>query len=197
MKNDRLEAILPPKHPANGLKDKSLKQNINYASKTHGRIKSGEGSLIGNAGEHYVVAELLKQGVIAALTPRNTPAFDILATKGKVSARIRVKTKSEQYDHFQWNIKKDGTIFREISRNNDFIVLVNLKTKLERPDFFIVPTMQINRWPVSEYKKWLKTPGKNNRPHSPDNKQRHLSFKKFEKVLIAKYSDNWGAILMK
>ncbi len=114
--------------------------------KIHGRIKSGEGSLIGNAGEHYVVAELLKQGIIAALTPRNTPSFDILATKGKASARIRVKTKSEQYDHFQWNIKKDGTIFRDMSNNSDFIVMVNLKKEFERPDFFIVPTKQVNRW---------------------------------------------------
>jgi hypothetical protein len=38
-------------------------------------------SLIGNAGEYYVVAELLKRGVIAALAPRNAPAFDILATR--------------------------------------------------------------------------------------------------------------------
>ena len=44
-----------------------------------GRIKAGEGSLIGNAGEFYVVAELLKRGVIAALVPRNTPAVDVLA----------------------------------------------------------------------------------------------------------------------
>jgi hypothetical protein len=32
-----------------------------------GRIKAGEGSLIGNAGEHYVMAELLKRGIVAAL----------------------------------------------------------------------------------------------------------------------------------
>jgi hypothetical protein len=32
-----------------------------------GRIKSGEGILMGNAGEFYVAAELLKRGVVAAL----------------------------------------------------------------------------------------------------------------------------------
>ena len=62
-----------------------------------GRIKAGEGSLIGNAGEYYVVAELLKRSVVAALAPRNTPSFDILAIKGNRSARIRVKTKSAEY----------------------------------------------------------------------------------------------------
>ena len=63
-----------------------------------GRIKSGEGTLIGNAGEYYVVAELLKRGVIAALAPRNDPAFDIIATKGSRTVRIRVKTKSAEYE---------------------------------------------------------------------------------------------------
>jgi len=35
-------------------------------AKTKGKIKSGLGTLIGNAGEYYVVAELLKRGIIAA-----------------------------------------------------------------------------------------------------------------------------------
>ena len=110
----------------------------------HGRIKAGEGTLIGNAGEHYVMAELLKQGIIAALTPRNATAFDILATNGKYDAKIRVKTKSEQYDHWMWNAKQDGQIFRQLSRQRDFVVMVELKNKLERPNFWIVPTHQIN-----------------------------------------------------
>ncbi|MFP4642305.1 MAG: hypothetical protein ACLFPU_09060 [Dehalococcoidia bacterium] len=37
--------------------------------KMTGRIKAGKGSLIGDAGEYYVMAELLKQGIIAALAP--------------------------------------------------------------------------------------------------------------------------------
>ena len=81
-----------------------------------GQIKAGLGSLIGNAGEYYVVAELLKRGVIAALAPRNSPAFDILATKNARTVRIRVKTKTEKYDVWQWAIKKDETIL--ILQNN-------------------------------------------------------------------------------
>jgi hypothetical protein len=42
-----------------------------------GKIKSGEGTLISNAGEYYVVAELLRRGIIASLAPRNAPAFDV------------------------------------------------------------------------------------------------------------------------
>ncbi len=81
-----------------------------------GEIKRGFGTLIGNAGEYYVVAELLKRNVIAALAPRNAPGFDILATRKSKTTKIRVKTKSEGYDMWQYSAKKDGkTIFRELS----------------------------------------------------------------------------------
>jgi len=91
-----------------------------------GRIKSGDGTVIGNAGEFCVAADLLKRGVIAALAPRAAPNFDILASKGNRTVRIRVKTKSAEYTDWQWAIKKDGTIFRELSRKDDITVLVNL-----------------------------------------------------------------------
>lgn len=74
----------------------------------NGKIKAGLGALIGNAGEYYVMAELLKRDIIAALAPRNAPGFDILATKGVKTVRIRVKTKSENYDIWQYSAKKDG-----------------------------------------------------------------------------------------
>jgi hypothetical protein len=86
-----------------------------------GRVKAGEGTLVGNAGEYYVMAELLKQGIIAALAPRNSPAFDILATKGDKTVRIRVKTKSEEYNSWRWVAKKDGAIFRDLHEKDDFI----------------------------------------------------------------------------
>ena len=70
-----------------------------------GKIKAGKGTLISNAGEYYVIAELLKRDVIAALTPRNAPSFDILATKDCAMARVRVKTKSQEHDVWQWRIR--------------------------------------------------------------------------------------------
>jgi len=73
-----------------------------------GRIKAGEGALIGNSGEYYVMAELLKRGVMAALAPRNAPSFDILAARQNQTVKIRVKTKSHDYRVWQWSAKKDG-----------------------------------------------------------------------------------------
>ena len=116
-----------------------------------GRIKLGEGTLIGNAGEYYVMAELLKRGIIAALAPRNTPAFDILATNPNKTVRIRVKTKSEEYDAWQWMIKKDGSLFRHLQSNEDFTVLVNLCDKTANMTYFIIPTNILNRRLTTEF----------------------------------------------
>lgn len=137
-----------------------------------GRIKAGEGTLVGNAGEYYVMAELLKRGVIAALAPRNSPAFDILATKGEKTIRVRVKTKSEQYDAWQWMTKKDGTLFRNLSDHHDFTVLVNLAEKTKDMEYFIVPTSDLNKWLIEDFNGWVSAPGKNGHIRNPENKKR-------------------------
>ncbi|MSR86641.1 hypothetical protein EXS70_00490 [Candidatus Peribacteria bacterium] len=158
-----------------------------------GRIKAGEGTLVGNAGEHYVMAELLKRGVIAALTPRNATAFDILATKNGKDVRLRVKTKSEDYDIWQWNAHKDGSIFRLLDKGRDFTILVNLAAEIQKLHFYVVPTKMLSSWLTSEHELWLKTPGKDGRKHSDKNKKRHLDDKKHS-TLIAPYLNNWDSL---
>jgi hypothetical protein len=136
-----------------------------------GRIKAGEGSLIGNAGEYYVMAELLKRGVIAALVPRNAPAFDILASKADQTVRIRVKTKTEEYPDWQWVAKEDGSIFRRLSQVGDFVVLVNLTEETRNLSFYILPTPLVDKWLKEDHERWLRTPGRGGRPHSSSNRK--------------------------
>jgi hypothetical protein len=155
-----------------------------------GRIKGGEGTLIGNAGEYYVMAELLKRGIIAALAPRNAPSFDILATRGNRTVRIRVKTKSQEYPIWQYSVKKDGSIFRELSKDGDITVLVDLAMATKDLKFYIVPTYQINEWLEKDFIEWVSTLGKNNRPHDPANKKRNLSHEKHVQE-INKYFNQW------
>ena len=159
----------------------------------NGKIKAGQGTLIGNAGEYYVVAELLKRGIIAALAPRNAPAFDILATKGEKTVRIRVKTKSEEYDVWQWSAKKDGTIFRELSEQNDFSILVNLTMNHREMFYIVIPTHLLNKWFIEEFKKWVETPGKGGRQRDPANPKRNLSYNK-NKQILQKYLNNWDIL---
>jgi hypothetical protein len=158
-----------------------------------GRIKSGEGTLIGNAGEYFVVAELLKRGVIAALAPRNAPAFDILATNQEKTVRIRVKTKTEEYNVWQWSVKKDGSIFRHLQLEEDFSVLVNLTDETKDMEYFIIPTSILNGWLVEDYEKWLSAPGKFERTHSYNNPKRNLDFPKSAERLEP-YRNMWDIL---
>ena len=155
-----------------------------------GRIKAGEGALIGNAGEYYVMAELLKRGIIAALAPRNAPSFDILATRKNQTVKIRVKTKSQEYPIWQYSAKKDGSIFRDLSKHRDFTVLVDLAMATKDLKFYIVSTYRINKWLNKDFEDWVNTPGKNNRPHNPENKKRNLSQEKYAQEL-GKCLDKW------
>ena len=158
--------------------------------KMKGRIKAGEGVLIGTAGEYYVVAELLKRGIVAALTHRNTPSFDILGTRENRPVRIRVKTKSQEYSDWQFNKKKDGSIFRDLSKKGDFTVLVDLAMETKDLKFYVVPTHRIDAWLKEDFKKWVKTPGRNNRPHDPTSRKRNLSQKKCAQKLN-RYLNQW------
>jgi hypothetical protein len=158
-----------------------------------GRIKSGEGTLIWNAGEYFVMAELLKRGVITSLSPRNATTFDILATNLEKTVRIRVKTKSEQYDAWQWVAKKDGAIFRDLQPSGDFNGLVNLAQETKDMQYFILHTSQVNLWLLEDFESWLATPGKGGRPHAVDNKKRNLSYRKFDEKLEP-YRNNWDIL---
>jgi len=125
-----------------------------------GRIKRGEGTLIGNAGEFYAAAELCRKGVIAALAPRNAPSFDIAATKKKKTVRIRVKTKSEEYTDWQWKAKEDGSIFRDLAGKNDFTVLVNLTKKTKDLEFLLFQQRLLTLGLSKILRNWLKPRGK-------------------------------------
>jgi hypothetical protein len=157
-----------------------------------GRIKKGLGTLIGNAGEYYVIAELLKRGVIAALAPRNAPGFDILATHLGKTVKIRVKTKSEAYHIWQWAAKKDGTIFTHFEGESDFTVLVNLTEETRDLAFFVVKTERLNTWLIKDFQAWLAAPGRK-RPHSPDNRKRHLDFRAYAADLES-YRNSWSLL---
>ena len=155
-----------------------------------GKIKSGQGTLIGNAGEYYVIAELLKRGVVAALAPRNAPDFDILATKDGQMVCLRVKTKSEEWGFWQWNARDDGTVFKNIRTKGDFVVLVDLSKETKNMQYFIAATHDLAEWLEADFHEWLAEPGKRGKPHSEQNKKRHLHLSKYH----SKLSTDWDII---
>lgn len=154
------------------------------------RRRQGQGTLVGNAGEYFVVAELLRRGWIAALAPRNAPAFDVLATHGGRTVRIRVKTRSEaRADKWQWNAKADGTIFPELGESDDdFTVLVTLpEDPKQRPAYYVLPTASVDsrlRWRQAEFEK---------RGGSPANRHRCVILT-HDADWLADWEDAWDRL---
>jgi len=82
-------------------------------------------SMIGNAGEYYVCAELCKRNVLALMTPKNNPLFDVMASNpdGKRNVQIQVKTMSTTNKQ-GWKLGVDMTKKRKNPKL--FVVLVNM-----------------------------------------------------------------------
>mgnify|MGYP001445102562 CR=1 FL=1 len=148
-----------------------------------GRIKKGEGNLIGNAGEHFVMSGLLIHGWIAALAPRNAPSFDILAVKNDKTLRIRVKTKSADFDSWVWNTKKDGTIFKDLQKNDDITAMVDLTHDVEHSQVFFVPTYILDKLLMADFDAWRKSLGKNGHIRDESSHMRRLSIAKYQNEL--------------
>jgi hypothetical protein len=75
-------------------------------------------NLVGVAGEYYVCAELCRQGILALITPKNNPLYDIVAADplGSRSVSIQVKTMSLQNKQ-GWRLNKDICVKR-----NDYYI---------------------------------------------------------------------------
>ncbi len=157
-------------------------------NKGTGRSPGGTTILVGGAGEHYVIAELLYRGIIAGASPRNSTPYDILATDRIHNANIRVKCKSAHSDGWQFKRDDKGNVYRTIGRN-DFTVLVALRGLGKRPAFFIMPTRHLNGHMRHHYREFVKRTG-GKRPKSPDSKHAAV-FESRETAFLGKYRESW------
>jgi hypothetical protein len=115
-------------------------------------------NMIGVAGEYYVCAELCRQNILALITPKNNPLFDILAADplGKRTVSIQVKTMSLQNEQ-GWKLGLDICM----KRNNPdlFVVLVNMKANSPN-DYYIYEYDALSERVSEIYAEYMGTPKK-------------------------------------
>lgn len=82
-------------------------------------------NLTGVTGEYFVCAELGKRGILALLTPKNNPLFDVVAVSqdAKRTVTIQVKTMSERNKQ-GWKLGVD--ICERKNNSLLYTILVNL-----------------------------------------------------------------------
>ena len=113
-------------------------------------------NLVGVAGEYYVCAELCRRGILALVTPKNNPLYDIVAADplGNRSVSIQVKTMSLQNKQ-GWRLNKD--ICNKRNNANLFVVLVKLNDDGTN-DYYVYDYDVLSQRISCLYADYMKTP---------------------------------------
>lgn len=117
-------------------------------------------SLVGAAGEHYVMAELLRRGFIAALAPQGVPNLDIIVTDsmGAQLCAVQVKTRLDRSGDGGWYMgrKHETLIVAKL-----FYCFVDFGVSAEVvPRVYVMPSAKVAEVLSRVHALWLATPGK-------------------------------------
>ena len=115
--------------------------------------------ITGAAGEHFVMAELLRRGLVAAKAPEGVPNFDIVITDidGERLAAIQVKTRRDfKSGDKGWHMKAKH---ENMSSKSMFYVFVDVgKDDTSQVSFFVIPSKIVADICRRSHECWLETP---------------------------------------
>jgi hypothetical protein len=118
-----------------------------------------QSTLLGAAGEHYVLCQLLRRGYIAALAPLGVPNADILITDidGQRLVAIQVKTRRNIGVDKGWHMKPKH---ERLISDSLFHCFVNFGDGFDdRTQTHVVPSRVVAEALRNSHQHWLKTPG--------------------------------------
>jgi hypothetical protein len=123
-------------------------------------------SLLGAAGEHYVMSELLRRGYIAALAPQGVPNADIVVcnVEGTQLASIQVKTRRDRGGDGGWHMKAKH---EDVRSDMLFYSFVDFGADVGTPAVvYVIPSPRVAEVLAVSHRKWLATPGRNGQAHN-------------------------------
>jgi hypothetical protein len=149
---------------------------------------ASDSTIIGAAGEHYAMCQLLRRGMIAALAPAGVPNADIVVTD-RIGARlcaIQVKARREVGSDGGWHMKPKH---EELSSPSLFYCFVDFGASLtDQTKCWVVPSFVVSRALSVTHQAWLSLPGRNGQPHKDSNVRRLLPH---YKVMETEYPRGW------
>ena len=123
-----------------------------------GAMTDHDSTMIGSAGEHYVLYELHRRNIHAAQTPAGTKDTDILVVSdGKFGVRLQVKTRTTGPDG-GWQLHERHS---RIADPLLFYVLVNLE--LNPPTTYVVPARVVAKAVDASHRAWIAAGGQHRR----------------------------------
>ncbi len=139
-------------------------------------------NVMGAAGEHFVTAELLRRGFVAATLYSCAKDYDILAYHPKTETNLKIQIKTSQEKSTSWKIGKKPPIFDD----NTFYIFVTL-VDLESPIYYIVPSKIVHERAEARHN----TPKKNGLSRSDERKFI------IEKNEVNDFKNNWQMLVKK
>jgi len=159
-------------------------------------------SIIGAAGEHYVMYQLLRRNLIAALAAQGTPDVDILVTNSDLgtSYSIQVKTRSGAGDNWPMREKHETIVSDSL-----IYCFIDFGKDLDPPSLFIVPSAIVADVLQRAHRAWLAQPGRGGRPHQDGPGRRLLydygalaadanDMASYRGRWLEKYRNNWSIL---
>lgn len=146
-------------------------------------------NLTGVTGEYFVCAELGKRGILALLTPKNNPLFDVVAVSqdAKRTVTIQVKTMSERNKQ-GWKLGVD--ICERKSNPQLYTILVNLTS--EEIEYYIYEYDVLSERVEAAYTQYLAKPKRDGNPRK-DIKFRWYDLKNFIEDDLSR-KNNWDLL---
>jgi hypothetical protein len=151
-----------------------------------------ESTLVGPAGEHFVMSELLRRGFIAALAPQGVPNVDIVVTDtgGQRLCSIQVKSRRDIGADGGWHMGEKHE--SQMAENLYYCFIDFGKTTEVRPIVYVVPSKVVAEVLRKSHQKWLNTPGKRGQVRNDGKMRRFLpSYSKLFTDSSTPYGDGW------
>jgi len=146
-------------------------------------------NLVGVTGEYYVCAELGNQGLLALLTPKNNPLFDVVAVAPDASRVVAIQVKTMSKTNKQgWKLGID--ICEKKNNPSLYTVLVDLRD--DGVDYYVYEYDVLSDRVAAAYQEYISQP-KRDGTNRKDIAFRWYDFKFFTEDDWSRKS-NWGIL---
>ena len=152
--------------------------------------------LIGAAGEHFVMYQLYKRGLMVGQPPQGVADVDLLVLdeKANIVKSIQVKARSKGADG-GWHMKAKH---ENLANPRLWYVFVDMEP--EAPVCYIIPSSVVAKVVEREHSAWLATPGRNGHQHKTSEMRRvkpnySYDVPGFSHGWMEQYKENWESLL--
>jgi hypothetical protein len=149
--------------------------------------------IVGAAGEHFVMYELLRRNFVAALTPEGVPSVDILISdlSGGHLASLQVKTASAPRRTWPLSPKNETLITDRLF----YCFVMPRDDKMSSPDCWIIPSDIVAEHVTICHRTWLSGKPKRGLTRA-DGARRAMHkncepFERYAQGWLDQYYDNW------